>query len=911
VLSPPDAALAHYSDRQSLVTAGAEVAAQMWADVNPARIVESWTTQVPELTTVLSGAQFGAARQADSYLDEVAAWQDADPATESLIDAKAFAGTASDGRGLMSLLMSPAFSALQVIASGMSSRQALSLGGQHLDTIARTQVADAGRLADGVSLTAHKGLDGYVRTVVGKTCSRCIVLAGRHYRWNAGFQRHPHCDCIHLPCQIADAGKLLQDPHKLYQSMTDKQRSAAGWSEADQRALADGADIFQVTNAHRGVYTAGGREFTTEGVTKRGFAGSRLGAKTKRVARLTPEQIYLEAGENRDEALRLLYRHGYLIQEPAVVKRAADLVPARPIPSTKRAEARARQAEITRRGDVAELLAELDALIAKKAERAIFVQRLDLAASTGVADAATLAQLRRAVDAGDTTKLRAAITRVGKKESLTAIGRAGTNATFDEAIHEALGDLPPAGTAVTIVRRGTVLDLNGEQIQLTRAQTVLAEVPAKKVAGNDLSKMTVPKLRELAKERGIAIPSKALKADIVKLLDGTPVKKVAVKATAKKAAKAAATKPEDLTIGELRALAKQHDIPLLGRMSKPEIISRIRAWEAGRPPILPGTAERRAAAVAARAAAEAAKEAADKAAAVALAPLPSSLRNPTVLTGQGGDKWWSLVVDDTGLTPIPVRNLTLDSGSFAYTVASGSAFRIRGVVYFVEDGTDTVNSVESIVRSLWEVHQTLPAEAVQHQKGYAWLGGRNPADAYWAQRYNTPGFTSAMTAGDGGTHVWDQSWTSALPTTMANNLRHEFGHNLSGGSVGSHTHGLHDTGQQWADAGRSDESAAAQVTIVTFKQGAHTGKQITLAPDPSKGYPRGVTDYGQSSAMEDFAESVRLYLAGELGVARLRPGGPEVAFYFRDVWPARAAHLDLLLPKVAAEQKLALARLGR
>jgi hypothetical protein len=78
----------------------------------------------------------------------------------------------------------------------------------------------------------------------------------------------------------------------------------------------------RVVNARRGMETAaraqggtGGRLTTrqvfgrdvfttTEAVTRRGI---------NREIRLMPEQIYIEAGGNRDEALRLLRLHGYLI----------------------------------------------------------------------------------------------------------------------------------------------------------------------------------------------------------------------------------------------------------------------------------------------------------------------------------------------------------------------------------------------------------------------------------------------------------------------------------------------------------------------------------------------------------------------------------------------------------------------
>jgi hypothetical protein len=88
-----------------------------------------------------------------------------------------------------------------------------------------------------------------------------------------------------------------------------------GLSKADTRAiLEDGADVSQVINAHRGLYTAdayGVRvKATQEGVTKRALAGSRF--DSKRSPRLRPESIY-QIAKDREDALRLLRRFGYLL----------------------------------------------------------------------------------------------------------------------------------------------------------------------------------------------------------------------------------------------------------------------------------------------------------------------------------------------------------------------------------------------------------------------------------------------------------------------------------------------------------------------------------------------------------------------------------------------------------------------
>lgn len=149
-----------------------------------------------------------------------------------------------------------------------------------------------------------------------------------------------------------------------------------------------------------------------------------------------------------------------------------------------RALARARQAEIDRVSNVADLLAELDSLLAKEADSAVFTQRLDYMAGQGV-DADTIGALRQAVDAGDQTQLRAEMQRIAGEHGLTPIGEAGQTVNYDEALHDALGVAPEPGTPVLIVRPGMVLDLNGERIELSRAQTVLADAGKTTATGQD------------------------------------------------------------------------------------------------------------------------------------------------------------------------------------------------------------------------------------------------------------------------------------------------------------------------------------------------------------------------------------------------------------------------------------------
>lgn len=201
-MTAPEFALEHYAARAELTYAAAAATAGLWAQVDPADIVGSWTAQIPEAALVTTGGQLAAARTAQAYVAEAAAFAEASGAAAAAVRAAAFAGVASDARDLISLLYQPVIASLLTIKAGADTRTALTAGRATLDMIVRTQVADAGRLADQAGLAARKDLDGYVRVVVGATCSRCIVLAGKFYRYSTGFDRHPNC----LPAGVTVSG---------------------------------------------------------------------------------------------------------------------------------------------------------------------------------------------------------------------------------------------------------------------------------------------------------------------------------------------------------------------------------------------------------------------------------------------------------------------------------------------------------------------------------------------------------------------------------------------------------------------------------------------------------------------------------------------------------------------------------
>lgn len=304
--APPDFVTDHYTAQASIAAAAELAAADMWANVDPGNISRSWAAQLPRVVAVTTGGQLAAATLAEPYLQAASAYADVDELTPA-VAARAFAGTASDGRTLLGLLYQPANASLLAIRHGADTRTALATGLASLRMMVSTQVTDMGRSAVQAGTAGRKSLGGQVRIALGRACSRCVVLAGKWYRWNAGFDRHPLCKCVGLPARSAADAGIKQDPKQVYNAMSPAERSRAGWSKADQKAIAEGADIAQVTNIHRkgNLYVADGRQYTREGARARG----RRGDKTPRP---TPNQIYRDAAGDRDKAIRLLREHGYL-----------------------------------------------------------------------------------------------------------------------------------------------------------------------------------------------------------------------------------------------------------------------------------------------------------------------------------------------------------------------------------------------------------------------------------------------------------------------------------------------------------------------------------------------------------------------------------------------------------------------
>lgn len=306
-----------------------------WSTVPPRNIVAGWAGIASQLVAQLAAAQIKAAQLGDEYVPEVLQELGIDPVATATVAPGSLA-IGSSGMDLATVLGSVPMRALHVAADG-GPAAGLDAGDSLLAGIVTTQVGDAGRLAASMRTVASPRVGGYIRQCAPSACSRCLVLAGRWYRWSAGFLRHPRCMCVNVPVgQTAGKGMVTAAADR-FQAMSRTEQDRI-FTKAGAQAIRDGADINQVVNARRGALglspaggrlTAaerlelqGGRDVgrlqstqlfgrsvftTTEGSTARGMAGQALNGR----ARLMPESIYAIATDRAD-AVRLLRVYGYL-----------------------------------------------------------------------------------------------------------------------------------------------------------------------------------------------------------------------------------------------------------------------------------------------------------------------------------------------------------------------------------------------------------------------------------------------------------------------------------------------------------------------------------------------------------------------------------------------------------------------
>ncbi len=294
------AADAHRAELAKITAAVLVRVRRLWKALGVGDFDQSWGTISPHVLSLLMAGQLSAAREAIAYVPAVLAEQNIPDEPSAVANPQAVVGVAGSGAPLDALMAAPVITTRVGLANGLPMKAAQAAGGKLLDGIVQTQIVDASRAIESVATVVRPAIHGYVRHLSLPSCDRCAVLAGKFFRWNAGFSRHLHCDCFHVATTEQVADDLTTDPVAAI-----KAGQVHGLSVADTKAIVDdGADPSQVINAKRGMSTAqvfGQRaKVTTAGVGKGQI-------------RLRPETIYQLAGDDRIEAVRLLHHFGYLL----------------------------------------------------------------------------------------------------------------------------------------------------------------------------------------------------------------------------------------------------------------------------------------------------------------------------------------------------------------------------------------------------------------------------------------------------------------------------------------------------------------------------------------------------------------------------------------------------------------------
>lgn len=243
-MPPPQATEALYTTLQRYQLLLVFGARRLWQSMTP-DFDRSWSGIAPSMEALTSGAQLAAATAATAYVPQVLAETGQPDEPEARVRPRAFAGVASDGRSLAGLLEGSVVAAKQAVRAGAAPNVALVGGQKWLEMALQTAVSDAARDATAAEIAVRQDL-GWVRQVNPPCCRDCAVLAGKWFRWNDGFDRHPNCDCVHIPSRENVADDFVTDPQLLLE------RGLVKGITRDQQARLDaGADPVKVLNEQR------------------------------------------------------------------------------------------------------------------------------------------------------------------------------------------------------------------------------------------------------------------------------------------------------------------------------------------------------------------------------------------------------------------------------------------------------------------------------------------------------------------------------------------------------------------------------------------------------------------------------------------------------------------------------------
>lgn len=305
----PEASSNQYRSQQAITGTTSGAVAKLWRRMGD-EFDASWASIRADVLSVVQAGRAAAVAVAAPYTSQVLAETGQVDAPIGSLNLQAFTDTAPDGRDLGSLYDISVIKAKSAVASGMGAEAALAAAGRWVTMATLTTLADTRRMVYQADIIRRPTITGYVRMLNPPSCKDCIILAGKWFRWNDGFERHDRCDCTHVPASENVSGDMRTDPYEMFESMPPgEQERVFGRFEA--RALREGADIYKVVNqssrklrtANSAIDTiyrnAGTRTNAIKALQQRGFIMERGQVRVQRSPGVRTDAEIIAAGRGK------------------------------------------------------------------------------------------------------------------------------------------------------------------------------------------------------------------------------------------------------------------------------------------------------------------------------------------------------------------------------------------------------------------------------------------------------------------------------------------------------------------------------------------------------------------------------------------------------------------------------------
>jgi hypothetical protein len=305
----PAAASNYYQTQQTIAVSTVAASGRLWSKMGD-NFEADWAELRPQTLRVVQNGRLAAAVSSVGYVDNVLAETGQAASAAGAIVPQSFVTYAPDGRNMGTLLDQGVIRAKVAVGRGATPRQALAASRDWQNQTLLTVMADTGRAVVGADIAQRPSLTGYVRMLNTPSCSRCTILAGKWFRWNEGFQRHPQCDCRHIPAPEGMAGSMTTDPYAYFNSLSEDDQNKL-FKPALGRTLAARERAAQVGISNARAIRAGGDIYRIENITARGLGTPKSALRYGTPSQMTVDDIYRVAG-TRKNAIELLTQQGYI-----------------------------------------------------------------------------------------------------------------------------------------------------------------------------------------------------------------------------------------------------------------------------------------------------------------------------------------------------------------------------------------------------------------------------------------------------------------------------------------------------------------------------------------------------------------------------------------------------------------------